>query len=169
MNYVTRQTWREPNRTWTDLTTRRGFREPLSDSVGNSNSDDGNANENVTWKYNFTSFALLRHYFNSLNFYRNGELYRNQIGTRSGVQLKENEKFTVVCARSPQNFEFGHFTLLFRRGRQGNVLKFKRHVQSDCFSSLTCEQEYNDFYYFWQLWCALFSFISFNLFLFILI
>ena len=37
-------------------------------------SDDGNGNENVTWKYKFISFVLLRDYFNSLNFYRNGSL-----------------------------------------------------------------------------------------------
>ena len=49
---------------------------------------------------------------------------------------KEYEKFTVVLSRSPQNLEFGHFTLLFYRGRQKNVPKFKTHVQSDCFSLL---------------------------------
>ena len=65
-----------------------------------------------------------------------GELSRNQIG-RSGVQVKkENEKFTVVRSRSPQNLKCGHFTLLFCRGRQRNVPKCKTHVQSDCFCSL---------------------------------
>ena len=79
---------------------------------------------------------LLCDYFNSFNFYRNGELSRNQTG-RNGVQVKkENEKFTVVCSRSPQNFAFGHFTLLFCIGRQRNVPKCKTQVQSDCFSSL---------------------------------
>ena len=38
-------------------------------------------------------------------------------------------------SRSPQNHKCGHFTLLFCRGRQRNVLKFKTHVQSDCFCS----------------------------------
>ena len=42
--------------------------------------DDGNGNENVTRKYFFISFVLLPDYFNSLNFYKNGELSRNQIG-----------------------------------------------------------------------------------------
>ena len=75
-------------------------------------SDDGNGKENVTWKYNFISFVLLRDYFNSLNLYKSGELSMNQIG-RSGVQVKkENEKFTAVRSRSPQNLECGHFTLL---------------------------------------------------------
>ena len=56
--------------------------------LGSLSNDDGNGNENVTWKYNFISFVLLRDNFNSLNFYKNGELSRNQIG-RSGVQVKK--------------------------------------------------------------------------------
>ena len=56
---------------------------------------------------------------------------------RSGVQFqKENEKFTVVRSRAPQNPKCGHFTLLFCRGRQRNVPKCKTHLQSDCFCSL---------------------------------
>ena len=47
-------------------------------------SDDGKANENIAWKCNFISFVLLRDYFISFNFYRNGELPRNQIA-RNGV------------------------------------------------------------------------------------
>ena len=67
--------------------------------VGSLSNDDGNGNEK---KYIFISFVQLRDYFNSLNFYRNGELSRNQIG-RSGLQVKkENEKFTVLRSRSPQ-------------------------------------------------------------------
>ena len=38
-------------------------------------------------------FVLLRDYFNSLNFYRNGEQSRNQIG-RSGVQVKKRRVLT---------------------------------------------------------------------------
>ena len=73
-------------------------------TIGSLSSDEGNGNE-----------------FNSLNFYKNGELSRNQI-SRSGVQVKkENGKFTAVRSRSPQNLECGHFTLLFCRGRQRNV------------------------------------------------
>ena len=75
-------------------------------------------------------------YFNSLNFYKNGELSRNQFG-RSGVGVKkENEKFTVVRSRFPQTLKCGHFTLLFCRGRQRNIPKCKTHVQNDCFCSL---------------------------------
>ena len=103
---------------------------------GSLSNDDGNGNENVTQKYIFISFVLLRDYFNSLNFYKTGELSRNQI-CRSGVQVKkENEKFIVVRSRAPQSLKCGHFTLLFCRGRQRNVPKCKMHVQSDCFCSL---------------------------------
>ena len=86
--------------------------------------------------YPYSICAILRDYFNSLNFYKNGELSRNQIG-RSGVQVKkENEKFTVVCSHSPKNLKFGHFTLLFCRGQRRNVPNCKTHVQSGCFCSL---------------------------------
>ena len=65
----------------------------------------------------------LHNNFNSLNFYRNGELSRNQIG-RSGIRVKKaNKKFTVVRSCSPHTLKRGHFTLLFYRGRQRNVLK----------------------------------------------
>ena len=80
------------------------------------NSDDGNANENVTWKYNVFSFVLLRDHFNSFNLYRNGELPRNQIGW-SGIQVKkENEKITVVCSRSPRNLKIGSFHVIVLQG-----------------------------------------------------
>ena len=38
---------------------------------------DGDANENVIWKYNFISFVLLRDYFNSFNLYTNDKLNRS--------------------------------------------------------------------------------------------
>ena len=105
-------------------------------SIGSLSNGDGNGKENVTQKCIFISFVLLRDYFNSLNFYKNGELSRNQIG-RSGVQVKkENDKFTVVRSRSPQNLKCGHFTLLSCRGRQRNVPNCKTQVQSDYFCSL---------------------------------
>ena len=63
----------------------------LNGAIASLSNDDGNGNENVTRKYIFISFVLFRDYFNSLNFYKNGELSRNQIG-KSGVQVKkENE------------------------------------------------------------------------------
>ena len=75
-------------------------------------------------------------YSNSFNFYNDDELPRNQIGRCSVQVMKENEQFTVVHSCSPQNLEVGHFTLLFSKGRQRNVPKFKTHTQNDCFCSL---------------------------------
>ena len=44
---------------------------------------------------------------------KSGKLPRNQIG-RHGISVeKENEKFTVVCSRSPQSLEFGHLRCCF--------------------------------------------------------
>ena len=41
----------------------------------------------------------------------------NYLGTKVHVVgvNKGNEKFTMVCSRSPQKLEFGHFTLSFCR------------------------------------------------------
>ena len=112
------------------------FSDPSFVPLGSLSNDDGNGNENVIGPkiYIFLSFVLLRDYLNSLNFHKNGELSRNQIG-RSGVK-KETKKFTVVRSRSSQNPEFGHFTLLLCRGQQRNVPKCKTLVQSDFFFSL---------------------------------
>ena len=49
---------------------------------------------------------------------------------------KLNEKLAVMRLCSQQNLEFGHFTLMFCRGWQRNVTKFKTHVQNYCFCSL---------------------------------
>ena len=83
------------------------FLKVLMASIGSLSNDDGNCNENVTRKYIFISFVLLRDYFNSFNFYKNGELSRNQIG-RSGLQVKKkkppcvhvlNKTLNVVISR----------------------------------------------------------------------
>ena len=43
---------------------------------------------------------------------KTANLPRNPAGVR-GIQVKkENEKFTIVCSCSAQNFEFGHFIIL---------------------------------------------------------
>ena len=79
------------------LKVRNKPRVPKGEPQRDLRSDDGNAEENVN----------LRNYFNLFNFYRNGELPRNQIG-RSGVQVKKvNNKFTAVCCScSPKTLNF---------------------------------------------------------------
>ena len=67
-------------------------------------SDNGNGNENVTWKYNFISFVLLRDYFNSLNFYK----MTNCPGTKLvGVAYKLRKKMK----NSPPCLHILHKTL----------------------------------------------------------
>ena len=61
------------------------------------------------------------------------ELSSNRTGGHSVQFETESETFTVMCSRSPQNLEFGHFTLLFGRARLGNVPKFITHMQGLCF------------------------------------
>ena len=57
--------------------------------------------------------------------------------TKLGFKLKKKLKNSPSCAYAlRKTFLFGHFTLLFCRGRQRNVPKFITHVQSDCFCSL---------------------------------
>ena len=101
--------------------------------LGTLRNNDGNANENAAWKYKFALLVLLHDYSNSFNLYDVAKLSSNKTGG-NGVQVQtENEKFTVVCSRSPQDLEFGHFTLLFGRVRRRNVPKFKTHIQGLCF------------------------------------
>ena len=77
----------------------------------------------------FALLVVLRGYSNLFNLYNVAELSWNRIG-RSGVQAEtDNEKFAVMCSRSPQNLKFRHFTLLFCQGRRRNVPKFITHVQ----------------------------------------
>ena len=61
-------------------------------------------------------FEINKRLFQLIQLVENGQLPRNQIGM-SSVQVNkiDNEKFTVVCSRSPQNLKFGHFTSLFCR------------------------------------------------------
>ena len=82
------------------------------ETLGNVRNDNSDGNENVSRKYNFILFVQLRDYFNSPNLRKKGELNTNQFGG-SGVRVKKkNEKFAVVCSRSQQSLELGHFTLL---------------------------------------------------------
>ena len=52
-------------------------------------------------------------YSNLFNLYNVTKLSSNRTGG-NGIQVEmENEKFTAMCSRCPQNLKFGHFTLLF--------------------------------------------------------
>ena len=95
--------------------------------LGTLRNHNGNANENVAWKYKFALLVLLRDYFNSFNLYNVSKLSSNRIG--NGVQVEtEIKKITVTRSRSPQNFEFGYFT--FGRAR---CIAFFFLIISYCF------------------------------------
>ena len=71
-------------------------------------------------------------HFHSVCFRTVREL--NSQGWRSSPVREE--KFTLVCSRSPKkkNLKTGHFTLLFCRGLKRNVPECVTHVQSHCFA-----------------------------------
>ena len=46
-------------------------------------------------------------------------------------------KISHCGSRSPKYVELDHFTLLFCRGRQRNIPRFKTHAQNHCFAHLT--------------------------------
>ena len=105
--------------------------------LANLSSVEGNTNENVTWKYNFILFVLLIGI--TLTRLTSTEMANYPVTKLGGVALKLrklNEKSAVMCSCSQQNLEFGHFTLIFFRGWQRNVTKFKTHLQNCCFCSL---------------------------------
>ena len=61
----------------------------------------------------------------SLNLYNVGVVSRNWID-RNGVQgTKENEKFTVVCSRSPQNLKFGALSIQPKLSANGTEISWK--------------------------------------------
>ena len=47
-------------------------------------------------------------------------------------RLNKNKKYSRLGSRSPDIVEFGHFTLLFCRGRQRNAQRFITHMHSKC-------------------------------------
>ena len=61
--------------------------------LGTLRNHDGNANENVAWKYKFALLLLLRNYSNSLHLYNVAELSSNRIG-RNGFQCKLRQRMT---------------------------------------------------------------------------
>ena len=65
--------------------------------------------------------------------YRSKNLLGLNIHRQRSVR-KEDKKVSPCASRSLKHVEVSHFTLLFCRGRQGNVPRFKTHVHSFCFA-----------------------------------
>ena len=82
-------------------------------------------------KYNFSRFC---NSFAIIPICLTWKMLANSLWTKL---VWKKVDFTVIRSHSRENLKFGHFTLLFCRGRQRNVPKCKTHVQSDCFSSLS--------------------------------
>ena len=82
----------------------------------------------------FALQVVLCGYSNSFKLYNVAELSWNRIG-RIGVQAEtENEKFAVICSRSPQNLKFSHFTLLFCQERRKKCTKIYNARAGHCFA-----------------------------------
>ena len=69
--------------------------------LGTLRNHNGNANENVAWKYKFASLVLFRDYSNSFNLYNVAELSSNRTGGNEIQVETEIKKITVMCSRSP--------------------------------------------------------------------
>ena len=79
--------------------------------------DDNDGNANVILKYNFSFLELFRDYSNLFNVKNAGELSRAQLTVNDVKAKKTKEKLAVMRSCSRDNLKFGHFTLLFCRGR----------------------------------------------------
>ena len=91
----------------------------------NVSSDEGDTNENITWKYKIILFVLL--FSITLTRLTSTEMANYTVTKLVGVTLKLRklpEKFAVMRSCSQQHLKFGHFTLMFCRGWQRNVTKF---------------------------------------------
>ena len=136
-------TWIEPkpfraHRLATLISNLSKHRSKLNITQGNSSSDDGDTNENFIWKNALILVCYLEIIWTHLTCTKTA----NYLGTKLvGLAFKLRKKNKNIyrlnlCLSSPQNLEFGHFTLMFCSGHQRNVPKFNTNVQSDCFSSL---------------------------------
>ena len=103
--------------------------------IGSLRNDDGDGNQNVISKYSFSFLYLFRDNWNFFDLENDGELSRDYITINSVKARKKKDNFAVMSSRSRGNIKFGHFTLLFCRGRQRNVPKWNMHVQSDFFAN----------------------------------
>ena len=106
----------------------------------NLSSDEGDTNENITWKYKLILFVLL--FSITLTRLNSTEMANYSVTKLVGVTLKLrklNEKFAILCSCSQQNLEFRYFTFMLCRGWQRNVTKFETLVQSFfCSSEIFC-------------------------------
>ena len=84
--------------------------------------------KSTSWKVLKTVLSHLKSFTLFITVQTIAEL---NLGHRNKFEI-EFEKISRRSSRSPDNVEFGHFTLLFYSGRQRNVQRVITHVQNHC-------------------------------------
>ena len=101
-------------------------------SLGSLRSYYGDAEENVDQKINLYFSYESRDTLNSFCLFITVKaITKLNLGHRNKFEI-EFQKINRRRSRSLHNAEFGHFTLLFCRGRQRNVQRVITHVHSYC-------------------------------------
>ena len=106
----------------------------IRELTGSFSNDDGDGRFDALKKMNLYSAFEFR---NSVNLFRMPiglKICSGQTCTDSDHFQKKTPKISHCGSRSPKYIELNHFTLLFCRGRQRNVQRFKTHVHSYCFA-----------------------------------
>ena len=94
---------------------------------------DADAEDNVDLKMTLYFTYESRGYFWVIYFVYNYQNYHKNYIWDTAINLKYNVFFKKKkWLRSLDNAEFGHFTLLFFRGRHRNVPRIITHVHSHC-------------------------------------
>ena len=104
-------------------------------TIGSLRSYDGNCNENVTLKLNFTLSLVFSNYSVLITLYKIGEVHFRFLDTNGFHVKAKNERFTAASSRCRQNLKYENFTSSFSRLRQNIAPKSVPHVQHDYFSS----------------------------------
>ena len=103
-----------------------------SQLIGSLRSYYGDAEDNVDPKMNLYFTYQSRDTLNSFCLFITVKaITKLNLGHRNEFEI-EFQKIGRRSSRSPHNAEFGHFTLLFCRGRQRNVQRVITHVHSYC-------------------------------------
>ena len=101
-------------------------------TIGSLRSYYGDAEDNVDQKMNLYFTYQSRDTLNSFCLFITVKaITKLNLGHRNEFEI-EFQKIGRRGSRSPHNAEFGHFTLLFCRGRQSNVQRVIAHVHSYC-------------------------------------
>ena len=105
---------------------------PALERLGSLRSYYGDAEDNVDQKMNIYFTYQSRDTLNSFCLFITVKAIKKlNLGHSNKFEI-EFQKISRRSSRSPHNAEFGHFMLLFCRGRQRNVQRVITHVDSYC-------------------------------------